>query len=403
MAALLNPASVSLLGPSPVSMAQVRAWASRRHATNPAGLHDYLRETWRLSAVKHPRDTLNAVTFNHGVLAAQSGEETAGWTSEDWRHNNPAGIAHDDDKAEGARFASPIEGARAQIIHMSAYVLGTLGARDPFRIYLPLDPTYGRVFAAGYAGSIQLLSGLGNGKWATDPDYAAKIAAVLAEMEAMPVEHKPPPVPTDVKKLLPPIVWVDGCANWHPRPNGMRPVAVVRHITDDLSLANTTNWFLDPGSRASAHFVVSRQVDKATGMAIVYQFVRSAHAAWTNGDYATWVNGAWRLNDWRTDIPWLVEAIASCRRQEHNLNDFTINVEHVATPDDPPTEPQYKSSIALGRYFGDRRVYGISPHRGHQLRHSDIDRIERGYCPGPHFDNQRIILALGGDPFDMSH
>jgi hypothetical protein len=33
------------------------------------------------------------------------------------------------------------------------------------------------VYAAGYAGTVTLLSDLGNGKWAADPDYAEKIAA----------------------------------------------------------------------------------------------------------------------------------------------------------------------------------------------------------------------------------
>jgi hypothetical protein len=189
----------------------------------------------------------------------------------------------------------------------------------------------------------------------------------------------------DPGTLLPPIVW-KGSTNLFPNRHGLgRAIAIVYHCTDDLVLENTISWFQNPASNASAHFVIDR--DGTT-----YQFVSSTDAAWTNGDWQ--VKGE---PGYRTDIAWLVEAIAA----GHNVNDFTIAYEFVATPDTPPTDAQYISAIGLSRYFCHPKILGIDPNRSHQLRHADINRISRGYCPGPAFDLARIIRELGGDPARM--
>lgn len=188
-----------------------------------------------------------------------------------------------------------------------------------------------------------------------------------------------PPVPVPATPPLPPgIVWV-GTPNFFPNRQGFgKPVAIVYHCTNDLTYQSTESWFQDPSSNASAHFVITRD-------GVPHQFVSSVDAAWTNGD----------VRNPRTDIPWLNKAVASGR----NLNDYTIAYEFVATPDVPPTEAQYVTGIALSRYFC--ALYGISPHRGHQLRHSDINSVTRSYCPGDKFDLARIVTALGGDPANM--
>lgn len=181
----------------------------------------------------------------------------------------------------------------------------------------------------------------------------------------------------DPSTLLPPIVW-KGTSNFFANRSGAGdPIAIIYHCTDDLVLDNTISWFQNGSSNASSHFVIARD-------GTVYQFVSSKDGAWTNGDY----------NNPRTDLAWLNNAIAS----GVNVNNRTISYEFVATPSTPPTEAQYQSAIALSRYFCHPKVYGINPNRSNQCRHADINSVSRSYCPGPNFDLERIIKALGGDP-----
>lgn len=186
----------------------------------------------------------------------------------------------------------------------------------------------------------------------------------------------------DPAVLLPTnLEWI-GTSNFFANRSGAGdPLAIIYHCTDDLVLSNTISWFQDGSSNASSHFVIARDGK-------VYQFVSSKDGAWTNGDY----------NQYRTDIPWLVETI----RSGVNVNNRTISYEFVATPSTPPTEAQYQSAIALSRYFCHPKVYGIATDRGHQMRHADINSVSRSYCPGPNFDLERIIKELGGDPTKMA-
>lgn len=182
--------------------------------------------------------------------------------------------------------------------------------------------------------------------------------------------------------LLPPILW-KGSTNLFPNRHGRgQAIAIVYHCTDDLNLQNTVSWFQNPNSEASSHFVIDRD-------GVVYQFVSSKDASWTNGD---WKVGG--VAGYRRDIEWLAKAIDA----GHNVNDYTISYEFVATPATPPTQAQYDSAIKLSRYFCHPKVLSINPNRSHQNRHADINGISRGYCPGPDFDLDMIIAALGGDP-----
>jgi N-acetyl-anhydromuramyl-L-alanine amidase AmpD len=82
------------------------------------------------------------------------------------------------------------------------------------------------------------------------------------------------------------------------------------------------------------------------------------------------------------------------------LDDFTLAAAYVGSPTAPPTEAQYRSLIALSAYWRDR--YAIPPGRSRLLRHSDINSVDRVHCPGARFDLNRLVLALGGDPSDLS-
>lgn len=192
----------------------------------------------------------------------------------------------------------------------------------------------------------------------------------------------------DPTVLLPPdLIW-RGTTNFFPDRQGYGPpVAFVHHCTDDLYFPNTDSWFQQNGSNASAHFVIDREEGR-DGFAKVYQYVSSKDAAWTNGDW----------DDPRSDVPWLNDAL----QRGINTNCPTIAAEYVATPSTPPTAAQYKSGIALARYFAHPKVYGIGVNRGTQNRHADVNSVSREYCPGPDFDLAYIITELGGDPTKMA-
>ena len=162
-----------------------------------------------------------------------------------------------------------------------------------------------------------------------------------------------------------------------------KPAFIVHHCTDDLTLQHTINHFQNtttpPDKRASSTFVIDRD-------GTPYQFVSSQNTPWTNG----------YVCNPRTDLPALTAAIRQAENGGFSLNDWCITYEFVATPDEPPTDAQYDAAIGLSRYFC--ATYGIPPDRSHQLRHADIDSCTRDYCPGPRFQLDRIITALGGDP-----
>jgi hypothetical protein len=79
--------------------------------------------------------------------------------------NNFAGIGATDNGAEGAVFKSPEEGIRAQIQHLKAYAC-TSKLKNKL-----VDPR----FAYVKRGSAEYVSQLGNGNWASDPNYGEKI------------------------------------------------------------------------------------------------------------------------------------------------------------------------------------------------------------------------------------
>jgi uncharacterized protein YraI len=118
------------------------------------------------------------VGFDPAILVAQSALETNYWRSSWWVSNlNPAGIGITGDPGQNAAspvFTSGTIAARAQLAHMHAEVIGN---RRPLPAVLQgVDPTYQRVFEAGWAGTIVTITDL-SGTWAVDPAYAEKIVS----------------------------------------------------------------------------------------------------------------------------------------------------------------------------------------------------------------------------------
>lgn len=85
--------------------------------------------------------------------------------------NNFCGLGAIDAAHPGERFPTPRTGVRAHIQHLKGYATEAPLAQDL------VDPRYKWVVK----GSAPTIAGLA-GKWATDPDYAAKINSILVRL-----------------------------------------------------------------------------------------------------------------------------------------------------------------------------------------------------------------------------
>jgi uncharacterized protein YraI len=116
------------------------------------------------------------IGFDPALLVSQSALETDFWRSSWWINRlNPAGLGVTGDPAQNAAsptFTSGTISARAQLAHMHAEVYGNRQPLPP--VLQGVDPTYQRVFAAGWAGTIVTVEDLA-GTWAVDPLYDVKI------------------------------------------------------------------------------------------------------------------------------------------------------------------------------------------------------------------------------------
>lgn len=383
MAVPQTPKDVPLLlsskHPTPLlTAAHVKAHARQKFAKRIADV-DLLADTFFGSVQK--------LGYNPDALSAMSELETGAWDSEAWVNRcNPGGIGEfPDGSTQGINFENGANAAWAMTVHLMAYARGF---DNRLASHLPKDPRYIEVLKKGWGRSASTLEGLGGdngGKWATDELYSQKALSRLIDMLDAIKTPAPTPQPQPGGAPLPGNIVQVPTGNSHARFFNRKPVAIVYHITDDLTFAGTRAWFQNPASQASAHAVIDYD-------GTIYQFVSSTRAAWTNGDFIR--NGTVVT---RRDIPLLNWCVQQVLNVGGNFNDFTLNIEHVGKPGGtPPTEAQYRSTIALSAYWRDR--YGIKPSRGTCWRHADINSIDRPYCPGPDFDLARVITALGGDP-----
>lgn len=388
-------------GPPTATVQQALGWVMRKspaagscdYAGSGGRVVEYLRETERLS---------EKLGWDFAVVAAHASAATDGFTSPAWKTsmNTLPTVAGAESAGAGAQFGRPQEAAAAHIAYLATLTRGgeaeaaTADAEPAVGMQSLRDAGYFNLVPAGAVesaraerGQAEALEDLGAGvlEVAALSEHLAGIREAV-EPETENAGDTPAGAPP-----LPEIVWM-GTDNWHHRLGGIRPVAICYHTTWDMNLDNVIQHFRNPASWASSTFVIDRD-------GTPYQMMSSEVAPWTNGDYRDVDTGAW--NNPTTLIPWFTEAVQSCERGEHNLNDFFITYEFISTPDIPPTDRQYETAIQLSRYFCHPAVYGISPHRGHHMRHADVNSVSKWFDPGAQFDLRRIILAIGGDPTNM--
>jgi hypothetical protein len=157
----------------------VRALVSalRAEARRPEDLRAYLMEVYRLAPL---------VGIDPAIVVAQSAHETGWWQSPAWTdHLNPAGIGITGSDVTSPSWESGEAAARAHLVHLFLYAAGPIPPGHPLEPYISLDPRYDAALAAGRAKSATSLADL-TGFWATDPDYAGRVARVGTRLFAEP-------------------------------------------------------------------------------------------------------------------------------------------------------------------------------------------------------------------------
>lgn len=156
----------SILGPSTLTVADLRAWWQNTGKGQPSRLGIDIDD---LIAIYLGEGDAEGV---RGDLAfAQAVAETGYFTNSDTSINNFAGIAHYDHAASGAGFGSPIIGVRAQIQLLKKYA----GGNDVDLAYANVSPNAG--------ASASTWGGLA-GTWASSTEYWTLLQGIFTSMLA---------------------------------------------------------------------------------------------------------------------------------------------------------------------------------------------------------------------------
>jgi N-acetyl-anhydromuramyl-L-alanine amidase AmpD len=160
--------------------------------------------------------------------------------------------------------------------------------------------------------------------------------------------------------------------NQDERPAGASIKAIVLHCTDgqrgltpEEQLSGTLNWFQNPASQCSAHYVIARDGQ-------VVACVPEERRAWHAG-----------IVDKPVRFAWLGVG--------QNPNDVTLGIELVGYADEEFTTPQYR---ALMRLLAERtRQYDIPVTAFHILGHYRL--YSQRTDPGAQFDWARVFAGIG--------
>jgi len=377
----------------------------------PASVPQHIAEAYaRLCQAKRLDDVLTfidelyhlcpAVGINPTILVAQSAHETGdpttgrGWQSPAWVERlNPAGIGITDSRDFGYTFHDGREAARALCVHHAAYIFGRLPpALEPYRA---LDPRFDAVLRAGYGGTVSFLEDYGNGKWASDPDYAAKIKRHLSAIIALDTERsgntKMPNIydwwldePRTVNNTVYQPVY-----RYYKDRAGYRPQIIVLHIQEGSNLGS---WIHFHNVLASATVLIAKNGD-------IWRLVRETDAPWTNGDVCFPTK--------------LGKAIMDQFGADPNY--YTLSIETEGFTNEWP-KPQQQLDSVLWQIRQWMQRYGIPKSR--ILRHADINQCSRAQCPGDayyewvmnHLDDAPVQdtvatpqpILVNGQPWDGS-
>lgn len=167
--------------------------------------------------------------------------------------------------------------------------------------------------------------------------------------------------------------------------NGWKPDMIVSHITEG-SYTGAVSWLSNPASKASSHFVISKQGE-------ITQLVDITDTAWTNGTSIT--EGR--------NTHYSKSSLKKVRDRKTNANYYTVTIEHEGRHHEANgalTPKQLEASIWLHKHIRAevKRLYGndIPIDREHIVGHYQINPITKPNCPGINFQFDKIIASLKG-------
>ena len=179
---------VPLMGPARLNASQLAGWfhstGAVAHLAGSTSIED-LANMYLLEGDAY--NVAGDLAFTQAVLETGSFGHTL--------DNNYSGIGACDSCTSEIAFPTPLDGVRAQIQLLRSYA-------DPgSRAALLPDPPEPALFGSpplaaaasydsfAYKGSAPAWNVMGNGKWATDPDYSIKILEIYARMIAYASQH----------------------------------------------------------------------------------------------------------------------------------------------------------------------------------------------------------------------
>lgn len=155
---------------------------------------------------------------------------------------------------------------------------------------------------------------------------------------------------------------------------GLRPIAVVIHVTTAATAASTLAWFANPASQVSAHYLVDHDGNR------IWQFVDERNTAWHAGTYP---HGREEVLKVHPEFTWIDPKI--------NTNLQTIGIEHVGLATDVWSGNLYQASARLLADICKR--WSIPIDRAHVVGHHEIYPPHSG-CPG--MCDLDILVGLAG-------
>lgn len=324
-------------------------------------VHRYVFELYRLCQL---------VGFDFRILFAQAWHETDGFTSKWWRERlNPAGIGITGDPAQNDAshtWATGTDAARAHAAHMWAYVEPN---SDGMAEYWHYDPRFEAVYEAGFDGTVRTLGDLGNGKWATDPQYAEKIAAKANQIFGK--ENTPMATPTifnlatDYARYGLTQGQAQEVISHRFDRGGNKPTFIVLHIQAGSTRGSLIYW---TGVDASSTVMIQHDGS-------ILKVIPESFGPWTNGDDANPTPAGQRL----VNLP-----------GNSNLHTLSIEAEGMSGSDTTPAQLdaiEWQVRDWMTRY---------SIPLANVIRHADINSVSRPNCPGAYY--QTIINRLKATP-----
>lgn len=219
-----------------------------------------------------------------------------------------------------------------------------------------------------------------------DPDsYLSQVVAVMnrwQDQAAEPVEATRVPTPPVYSSYL--------TVNYTRGRLGHPVRAIILHVTGGPSAASAINWFSNPASHVSSHYVVDRDGD-------IYATVDEDDTAWVNGI----------VEAPNVEIPIVAEWV----RSGVNPNLETIGIEVAGyssmqpDPDEPDlngyTDRQFRALAYLLPALNERHDVPLEP--DFLFGHCDISGTQRANCPGLSEAEWEEIYQMSATSYDNAN